>query len=57
MSVVGALRVDDLYRRVSEGEAALPKRQVVLFSSHHCIGLLRIPGLMAQFLDLGLAKA
>ncbi len=49
ISVVGGLRMDNIYRRVAADAVAKPQRQVVLFSFHHCVGLLRIPGLKGFF--------
>ncbi len=51
ISVVGGLRVDAIHRRVTEGRVSAPKRQVVLFSFHHCVGGLKIPGLKGKFND------
>ena len=40
--VAGAVRLDRIYRRRESGRIADPKRQVVLFSFHHAIGLLKL---------------
>lgn len=51
ISVVGGLRMDTIHRRVSAGLVQLPRRQVTLFSSHHCIGLLTLRNRLGFFSD------
>lgn len=47
--VTGAARMDALFKKVRQGEVRTPKRQVTLFSSHHCIGLLQVPKAVNYF--------
>jgi len=49
ISVVGGLRMDAIHKKVSEGRVGEPGREVVLFSFHHCIGLLKIPNVYGFF--------
>lgn len=49
ISVTGAARMDSLFRKVKNKEISSPKRQITLFSSHHCIGLLQVPGAINYF--------
>ena len=51
ISVVGGLRMDGIFHRLKNACVPKPKRQVVLFSFHHCVGLLKIPGLKGFFND------
>jgi hypothetical protein len=51
ISVVGGLRMDAIHRRVSAGLVQSPRRQVTLFSSHHCIGLLTLGDRLGFFSD------
>ena len=48
ISVVGALRMDALYATLSPGIRS-KKDKVVLFSTHHRLGLLEIPGVEGVF--------
>ena len=49
VKVTGAARMDSLFKKVQNNEIAKPKRQVTLFSSHHCIGLLQVPDAVHYF--------
>jgi hypothetical protein len=49
ISVVGALRMDTLYRRVCNPERKPVADKVVLFSTHHRLGLLEIDGVSGVF--------
>lgn len=49
ISVTGAARMDSLFKKVKEERIPAPKRQITLFSSHHCIGLLQVPGAINYF--------
>lgn len=49
VSVVGALRMDDLFESVSSRTAPTTDKTVVLFSTHHKLGLLDIEGVSGLF--------
>ncbi len=49
VSVVGGLRMDRIFKRTDSGDVKEPGRKVVLFSFHHCIGLLDIPDAIRYF--------
>jgi hypothetical protein len=49
VSVVGALRMDTLYKRVHNPASRTVKNKVVLFSTHHRLGLLEIDGAGSLF--------
>lgn len=49
VSVVGALRMDTLYKRVHNPASKMAKNKVVLFSTHHRLGLLEIDGAGSLF--------
>ncbi len=43
VSVIGGLRMDRIYKKTSIGKISLPRRKIVHFSTHHCIGLYNLP--------------
>lgn len=43
ISIVGGLRMDSLYKRVEAEERRQLRKRIVLFSTHHRLGLLEIP--------------
>jgi hypothetical protein len=49
IAVVGALRMDTLYRRTRKTEQQNVSDKVVLFSTHHRLGLLEIEGITGVF--------
>lgn len=49
LEIVGALRMDSLYKRIEKGEFRCPRRQVVLFSFRHAIGQLQLKNARAGF--------
>jgi hypothetical protein len=49
IAVVGALRMDTLYRRTRKTEQQSVSDKVVLFSTHHRLGLLEIEGITGVF--------
>lgn len=49
ITVTGAARMDSLFKKIKDGNIAKPGRQVTLFSSHHCIGLLSVPSAINYF--------
>ncbi|PCI29355.1 MAG: hypothetical protein COB67_04170 [SAR324 cluster bacterium] len=49
ISIVGGLRMDAIHQRIHCSGIPRPRRKVVLFSSHHCIGLLQIPKAVGYF--------
>lgn len=49
LSVVGGLRMDRIFKRTSSGNLKSPARKIVLFSFHHCVGLLDIPEIEGYF--------
>ena len=59
ISVVGGLRMDVIYDEVSRSDLPQPEKCVVLFSFHHCIGMVEIEGLDGFFssdVDQGFVK-
>jgi hypothetical protein len=49
ITVTGACRMDALFKKVQAGDIRPPKKQITLFSSHHCIGLLSVPSAVNYF--------